>query len=87
MFYFTFYESKISESFTFWNNLQEKNELFHDILIYWDAPVYANEDILHSMSPLKYYNLNSSDEGFQKSDSYQLFSTTVRLTCLKTLEI
>ncbi len=27
------------ESLTFWNKLQEKNELFHDILIYWDAPV------------------------------------------------
>ncbi len=39
MFYFTCNESKIYESFTFWNNLQEKNELFHDILIYWDAPV------------------------------------------------
>ncbi len=64
MFYFTCNESKIYESFTFWNNLQENNlqdcvhwiylihefhnlswiseinELFHDILIYWDAPVY-----------------------------------------------
>ncbi len=42
MFYFTCNESKIYESFTFWNKLQEtrKNELFHDILIYWDAPVY-----------------------------------------------
>ncbi len=39
MFYFTCNESKIYESFTFWNKLQEKNELFHDILIYWDAPV------------------------------------------------
>ncbi len=38
MFYFTCNESKIYESFTFWNNLQEK--LFHDILIHWDAPVY-----------------------------------------------
>ncbi len=26
-------------SFTFWNNLQEKKELFHHILIFWDAPV------------------------------------------------
>ncbi len=35
--------------------------------------LYANEDIFHPMSPLKlkYYNLNSSDEGFQKSDSNQ----------------
>ncbi len=40
MFYFTCNESKIYESFTFWNNLQGKNELFHDILIYWDAPVH-----------------------------------------------
>ncbi len=40
MFYFTCNESKIYESWTFWNNLQEKNQLFHDILIYWDAPVY-----------------------------------------------
>ncbi len=41
MFYFTCNESKIYESFTFWNNLQEKNELFHNILINWDAPVYS----------------------------------------------
>ncbi len=40
MFYFTCNESKIYESFTFWNKLQEKKILFHDILIYWDAPVY-----------------------------------------------
>ncbi len=39
MFYFTRNESKIYESFTFWNKLQEK--LFHDILIYWDAPVFS----------------------------------------------
>ncbi len=32
MFYFTCNESKIYESFTFWNNLQEKIKLFHDIL-------------------------------------------------------
>ncbi len=37
MFYFT-YESRIYESFTFWNKLQKK-ELFHDIQIFWDAPV------------------------------------------------
>ncbi len=37
MFYFTCNESKIYESFTFWNKLQEKK--MHDILIYWDAPV------------------------------------------------
>ncbi len=37
MFYFTCNESKIYESFTFWNNLQEKMN-FHEILI-WDAPV------------------------------------------------
>ncbi len=40
MFYFTCNESKIYESFTFWNKLQEKMNFFHDILIYWDAPVY-----------------------------------------------
>ncbi len=40
MFYFTCNESKIYESFTFWNKLQKKlKKLFHDILIYWDAPV------------------------------------------------
>ncbi len=38
MFYFTCNESKIYESFTFLNNLQEK--LFNDILIYWAAPVW-----------------------------------------------
>ncbi len=27
------------ESFTFWNKLQEENELFHDILIFGDVPV------------------------------------------------
>ncbi len=37
MFYFTCNESKIYESFTFWNKLQEKK--LNDILIYWDAPV------------------------------------------------
>ncbi len=42
MFYFTCNESKIYESFTFWNNLQEKMNFFHDILIYWDAPVVQN---------------------------------------------
>ncbi len=35
MFYFTCNESKIYESFTFWNKLQEKI----NFLIYWDAPV------------------------------------------------
>ncbi len=39
MFYFTCNESKIYGNFTFWNKLQEKNELFHNILIYWAAPV------------------------------------------------
>ncbi len=41
MFYFTCNESKIYESFTIWNNLQEKMNFFHDILIYWDAPVFV----------------------------------------------
>ncbi len=39
MFYFTYNESKLYESFTFLNKLQEKM-LFHVILIYWDAPVF-----------------------------------------------
>ncbi len=42
MFYFTCNESKIYESFNFWNKLQEKNEFFHDILIHWDAPVSSS---------------------------------------------
>ncbi len=46
MFYFTYNESKIYESFTFWNNLQEKNELFHGILIHWDAPVFCTQTAL-----------------------------------------
>ncbi len=41
MFYFTCNESKIYEIFTFWNNLQEKINFFHDILIHWDAPVLS----------------------------------------------
>ncbi len=41
MFYFTCNESKIYESFTIWIKLQEKMNFFHDILIYWDAPVYT----------------------------------------------
>ncbi len=41
MFYFTCNESKIYESFTFEIRYKKKNELFHDILIYWDAPVYS----------------------------------------------
>ncbi len=39
MFYFTCNESKIYESFTFWNKLQEKMNFFTNILI-WDAPVH-----------------------------------------------
>ncbi len=38
MFYFTCNESKIYESVTFWNKLQEK--LFHHILIFLDVHVY-----------------------------------------------
>ncbi len=49
MFYFTCNESKIYENFTFWNKLQEKNELFHDILIYWDAPVGTFFSVLQKM--------------------------------------
>ncbi len=39
MFYFTFNESKIYKSFSSWNKLQEKKELFHHILIFLDVPV------------------------------------------------
>ncbi len=35
MFYFTCNESRIYESFTFWN----VTKLFHDIQMFWDAPV------------------------------------------------
>ncbi len=58
MFYFTCNESKIYESFTFWNKLQEKNDLFHDILIYWDAPVVPGTALhVHITSPngLRYF--------------------------------
>ncbi len=41
MFYFT-------KSFTFWNKLQ-KNELFHDILIFWDAPVHKQTVVLFNI--------------------------------------
>ncbi len=34
VFYFTSNESKIYESLTFWNKLQEKKDLFHHILIF-----------------------------------------------------
>ncbi len=44
MFYLTCNESRIYESFTFLNKLPKK-ELFHDILIFLDAPVY--EVLIH----------------------------------------
>ncbi len=49
MFYFTCSESKIYESFTFLNKnyFTRKNELFHDILIYLDAPVYGGNFMLY----------------------------------------
>ncbi len=47
MFYFTCNESKIYESFTFWNKLQEKIN-FYDILIYWDAPVHYERHANHN---------------------------------------
>ncbi len=49
MFYFTCNESKIYESFTFLNKnyFTRKNELFHDILIYLDAPVYGGNFMLY----------------------------------------
>ncbi len=34
MFYFTCNESKIYESFTFWNKLQEKINFFYNIIIF-----------------------------------------------------
>ncbi len=69
----------------FWG-IKKKEWVF--IIVGWLCPhtakthLYANEDILHPMSPLKlnYYNLNSSDERFRKSDSKSVLSTTVRLT-------
>ncbi len=36
MFYLTCTESRIYESFTFWNKFLR----FHDIQFFWDAPVY-----------------------------------------------
>ncbi len=38
MFYFACKESKIYESFTFWNKLQEK--LFYDILFFLNVPAF-----------------------------------------------
>ncbi len=32
-------KSIIYESFAFWNKLQK--QIFHDIIIFWDAPVYS----------------------------------------------
>ncbi len=42
--------------------------------------LYANEDILHPMSPLKlkYYNLNSSDEGFQLYNSFTAIHVRIK---------
>ncbi len=55
MFYFTCNESKIYESFTFWNKLQEKMNFFHDILIYWYAPVLTKlSSLIHLYS--SFYN-------------------------------
>ncbi len=34
----------------------KKNELFHDILIYWDAPVFSNV-IIHMMKKLNFLQL------------------------------
>ncbi len=47
------------------------------IIVGWLYPktakthLYANKDMFHPMSPLKYNNLNSSDKIFWKSDSNQ----------------
>ncbi len=43
MFYFTCNQSKIYESFTFWNKLQEKMNFFHDIQFFLDVPVGGDE--------------------------------------------
>ncbi len=40
MFYFTCNEYKIYMKVSLFEISKRKNELFHDILIYWDAPVY-----------------------------------------------
>ncbi len=50
MFYFTCNASKIYESFTFWNKLQEKMNFFHDIQIYWDAAVLVKHTALQEYS-------------------------------------
>ncbi len=42
MIYFTCNESKIYESFTFWNKLQEKMNLNHIHFFFLDVPVYCN---------------------------------------------
>ncbi len=49
MFYFTCNESKIYESFTFWNKLQNKNDLFYDINFFLDAPVKIVSKQLHNI--------------------------------------
>ncbi len=44
MFYFTCIESKIYESFTFWNKLQEKMNFFHHhVYLFTHLPIYLNE--------------------------------------------
>ncbi len=54
MFYFTCNESKIYESFTFWNKLQNKNDLFYDIHFFLDAPVKIVSKQLHNIKIGKY---------------------------------
>ncbi len=39
MFYFTYNESKIYESFTFEISYKKQNSLFYDINFFWDAPM------------------------------------------------
>lgn len=40
IFHFMYNDSRIYESWTFWIKLRKKNELFHDVQIFRDAPVY-----------------------------------------------
>ncbi len=44
MVYFTFNVSKIYESFSFWNKLQEKKKIFHNIF-FLDVPTYVYKNI------------------------------------------
>ncbi len=45
MFYFTCNESKIYESFTFWNKLQEKMNFFTIFIFFLDVPVFMGKNL------------------------------------------